>query len=102
MSPGERVSRGVQMVSEAAGFSYAALWSGWRWLLAPLCDDWSGLSLNRFIAILFAVSAVHGRLAHDVPITVNDILLAVLAGSLSFGKDVWLAYLNRKKEGEAG
>ena len=70
------------------------------WLLAPFVDSWNGLSLNRFLAVLFAVAATHGRFAHDAAITLNDVMLATLAGSLAFGKDMFIAFLNRKKEGE--
>ena len=98
MSPAKHASQAAQLVAEASGYSYAALWRGWRWLLAPLCDGWEGLSLNRFLAVGFGVAAVHGRLWHDVPITGWDVSLATLAGSLSFGKDVMLQFLRSKKD----
>lgn len=68
------------------------------WCLAPFVDSWTGLSLNRFLAILFAVAATHGRFAHDAPLTAADVTLATLAGSLAFGKDIFMGFLNRNKE----
>lgn len=68
------------------------------WGLAPLADNLEGLSLNRFLAILFAVAAVHGRLVHDSPITGWDVLLATLAGGLAFGKDCYMKFLDRLPE----
>lgn len=97
MSPSERISQGMQAMAESSGYAWGFVCRAFTWLFAPLCDDWKGLSLNRFIAIVFAAAAVHGRLVHDVPITVNDLVMAGIAGSLSFGKDVWLAWVNRKK-----
>lgn len=66
------------------------------WCLAPLVDSWEGLSLNRFLAILFAIAAVHGRFMDDKPMTLNDDLLATLAGALAFGKDAFFKFLDRK------
>ena len=95
MTPAQRVSKSVRMVAESAGYAGGALWTAWKWLLAPLCDSWDGLSLNRFIAILFAIAAVHGRLYHDQAIGWTDITMAVIAGSLSFGKDCFMIFLER-------
>jgi hypothetical protein len=66
------------------------------WTLAPFVDEWNGLSLNRFLAILFGVAATHGRFVHDTALTGWDMGFAIVAGSLAFGKDTWAAYLNRK------
>jgi len=99
MTLGERASGAVNAVAEGSGYVSAFAGRAFTWLFAPLCDDWHGLSLNRFIAIVFAAAAVHGRLFHDVPVTMNDVLLATLAGALSFGKDTFLAWVNRKKDG---
>ncbi len=98
---GERASQAVNAVAEGSGFAWGFAMRAFVWLFAPLCDDWQGLSLNRFMAIVFAAAAVHGRLFHDVPLTPNDLVMAGVAGSLSFGKDVWLAWVNRKKDGDA-
>lgn len=65
------------------------------WTLAPCVDSWTGLSLNRFLAILFAVASTHGIFWHDRPPTVTDLGFATLAGALAFGKDTWLAWVNR-------
>lgn len=99
MTLGQRASVAMESVAEGSGFVWAFVCRAFTWLAAPLCDDWHGLSLNRFIAIVFAAAAVHGRLFHDVAITMNDVLLATLAGALSFGKDTFLAWVNRKKDG---
>lgn len=72
------------------------------WLLAPLVDSWEGLSLNRFLAIGFAWTAVHGRLFHDQPITGWDLAMATLAGALAFGKDVFLDFLENRKTPSPG
>ncbi len=97
----ERTSTAIAIVSEGAGWGWAWLISAFKWCLAPLCDSWDGLSLNRFMAILFAIAATHGRFAHDSAITGWDIAAMVIAGSLAFGKDVWLAYIERKKDADA-
>lgn len=66
------------------------------WGLAPLVDGWSGLSLNRFLAIGFGVTAVHGRLGHDLALTGWDCTMATISGSLAFGKDLFTVFLTRK------
>ena len=101
MTLGQRTSQAVQAVAEGSGFAWGFVCRAFTWVFAPLCDDWSGLSLNRFIAIVFAAAAVHGRLFHDVPITGPDVLLATLAGALSFGKDTFLAWVNRRHDDSA-
>lgn len=103
MSP-LRVSKAVAEVT-----GYASAWStahgvrAFQWTFAFLCDEWSGLSLNRFLAIAFALDACHVRLVRfqflrdSLPTTWQDIAMAIIAGSLAFGKDVWLSYLEHKK-----
>lgn len=71
---------------------------GFIWVAAPFVDNWSGLSLNRFLAVLFAIAATHGRFMDDKPLTMVDVCFAVIAGSLAFGKDVWVSYLQRKQD----
>lgn len=70
----------------------------WRWTVAPLVDGYSGLSLNRFLAVLFGLAATHGRFAHEDKLGGWDVAMATIAGSLAFGKDIWTAFLNRKKD----
>jgi hypothetical protein len=67
------------------------------WLLAPFVDSWDGLSLNRFLAILFGTGAVRSVHWKGGEISWPDVAMAVVAGALSFGKDVFLAYLDRKQ-----
>ena len=88
----------VEKVAEGSGYAWAWGVSAFKWTLAPLCDSWDGLSLNRFLAIAFGIAAVHGRLFHDASITAMDNVLAAIAGSLAFGKDVWIAWLEHKKD----
>ncbi len=71
----------------------------YRFWLAPFCDGYSGLSLNRFLAVLFAVDGSSGVFQHPrVPLTWPDIAAMVIAGSLAFGQKAWTAYLQRSKE----
>ena len=72
------------------------------WLLAPLVDSWNGLSLNRFLAIMFASAAVKGAHWKGTGVSWPDVALAAVAGSLAFGKDVWMAYVNRNAEDRRG
>lgn len=69
-------------------------------MAAPFVDNWSGLSLNRFLATLFAIAATHGRFVHDDALTGWDVAMATVAGSLAFGKDIWTAFLNRNGQGD--
>src|ERR1035437_9136265 len=71
---------------------------GFVWIAAPFVDNWSGLSLNRFLAVLFGVTAVWPVLQKAItPITWPGVALATVAGSLAFGKDIWTAFLNRDR-----
>lgn len=72
---------------------------GFIWVAAPFVDNWSGLSLNRFLAVYFAVASTHGRFVHDEPLTWVDLGMATLSAGLAWGKDVFLAFLNRKNGG---
>lgn len=87
--------RSSAAITRGAHWSIRHLWEFW---MAPFVDKYNGLSLNRFLAILFAIAATHGRLAHDSPLTGWDNTMATIAGALAFGKDTFLAYLNRRKE----
>lgn len=99
MSPRERVSQAVAASLHISVRTAHELRRWWRWFFAPLCDDWRGLSLNRFLAVLFGVAASIGALQKPkTPLTGWDIAAMGIAGSLAFGKDVWLAYIYRKKE----
>jgi membrane protein implicated in regulation of membrane protease activity len=74
---------------------------GLVWTLAPFVDNWTGLSLNRFLAVMFGVSAVWPVYrTPSLPISWQGVALAVISGSLAWGKDVFLAYINRKKDDE--
>ncbi len=66
------------------------------WLLAPFVDSWTGLSLNRFVAVLFASAAVKGAHWKGTGVSWPDVALAVVAGALCFGKDVFMAYINKR------
>jgi hypothetical protein len=68
-----------------------------RWWLAPLVDKWDGLSLNRFIAIIITLATSHKPLFHEGDVTAADNCAFVIAGSLAWGKDMWLAYIERSK-----
>jgi hypothetical protein len=68
------------------------------WTLAPFVDSWEGLSLNRFLSVFFAVVGSHGRLVHDVPLTAIDLSVLILSGALAFSKDVFIDFLNRRKD----
>lgn len=96
MSPRERISEAFAASAHISVRTAHELRRWWKWSAALFVDDWHGLSLNRFLAVLFGLAATHGRFAHDQPITVNDVLMATLAGSLAFGKDVWLMFLQKK------
>ena len=100
MSPKERVSEAFAATAHISVRTAHELRRWWRWMFAPLCDGWSGLSLNRFLAVLFGMAATHGRFAHEEKLTMIDVCFATLAGSLAFGKDVWVAYLQRKLKDE--
>lgn len=77
-----------------------AIPKAFRWLHAPIVDTWPGISLNRLLAMLFASAAVHGSLMHERPVTLADIGMATLAGALAFGKDAFLAFVERNKKEE--
>ena len=111
MTPAQRVrkrlSASVAVVAEAGGYTWAWTAHGGKFLLAPLVDSWDGLSLNRFLAILFALNACHVHLVHwqlvrdNSPSSWQDIALATLAGSLAFGKDLFEIFLTRKATGSS-
>lgn len=67
-----------------------------HFLLAPVVDHWRGLSLVRFIAILLAIAATHGRFVDDKPLTWQDIVMATLAVCAALGGKYVLAFLNSK------
>lgn len=72
----------------------------YRWLFAPFVDDWHGLSLNRFLAVMFGVASVWPVFQKpSQALTMVDVCFAVIAGSLAFGKDIWLAYIQRGPQG---
>lgn len=74
---------------------------GFVWIAAPFVDNWTGLSLNRFLAVMFGVAAVYPVFQKPtVPLTWVSLGFAVVSGSLAWGKDVFLAYINRKKDDE--
>ncbi len=71
----------------------------YKWAFALFVDDWHGLSLNRFLAVLFGIAATSGVFQHPrLALTGWDVAMATLAGSLAFGKDIFLAFLNRHRE----
>lgn len=72
------------------------------WAFAPFVDSWDGLSLNRFLSVMFALTAVHGRLVHDAAVTGWDCTMAATAGALAFGKDVFIAFLEHRNQKESG
>lgn len=99
MSPKQRVSQALAATLHVSVKSAHELRRWWKWTVAPLVDGYSGLSLNRFLAVLFGLAATHGRFAHEQPLTMVDVCFAVIAGSLAFGKDIWLAYIQRGAQG---
>jgi hypothetical protein len=98
MTAHHRVSQAMAATLHISVRSAHELRRWWRWFFAPLCDDWKGLSLNRFLAVLFGLAGALGSLSKPrVPLTGWDVATMVIAGSLAFGKDVWVNYLQTKQ-----
>lgn len=96
MTPQQRVSQAMEAVVHGSKWTAKLPHRFYHWLFAPLCDNWKGLSLNRFLAVLFGLAATWGVFQKiSVPLTWPDIAAMVVSGSLAFGKDVFLAYINR-------
>lgn len=96
MSPHPRLQQAVAATVYVSSHTARELRHWWRWLFAPMCDDWRGLSLNRFLAVLFGAAGTSGVFQKPrVALTGWDVAAMVIAGSLAFGKDVWISYLNR-------
>ena len=101
MSPKERVSEAFAATAHISVRTAHELRRWWRWMFAPFVDDWRGLSLNRFLAVLFGVAAVWPVFQKpSQSLTVTGLGFAAISGSLAWSKDVWLAYINRKSGGK--
>ena len=60
-------------------------WRFAHFMLAPLVDDWRGLSLTRFVAIALIIILWHAIEGGHI-ISGNQVWFAVLAVSTAFGK----------------
>lgn len=98
MSPRERISHAISAVTHTSDATVRVARHFFHFWMAPLVDSYTGLSLNRFLAIVLTIAAVHGRFVDDKPLTAMDLCFAVLGASLAFGKSVFLSYLDRKKD----
>lgn len=97
MTRTQRASRAMRVVGVASSRS-CRRW--WRFYMAPLCDSYRGLSLNRFLAVLFGVASTHNVFVHDKALTAGDVAMATVAGALALGKDAFIAFVNRGKAAE--
>ena len=102
MSPKERISEAFAASAHISVRTAHEFRRWWKWTFAPFVDDWHGLSLNRFLAVMFGVAAVVPAFQKPPqPLTAIGLGYAFISGSLAWGKDVFLAYINRKNNDKA-
>lgn len=83
-------------------FKQSADWTRLWWLRTMLwflnvVSDEHGLSLNKFIAVFICFVIWHDTVIHEHGLTGATNWALVIAGSLAFGKYVWIAFLNRNQ-----
>ena len=66
-----------------------------QWLLAPVTEDWHGLSLTRFIAAFCCLLVWHDVVLHERTLTYVHLWVLVAAIATAFGKKVFGAFLQR-------
>lgn len=67
------------------------------WALAPLVENWRGLSLTRFIAVFLCILVGHEVVVHERALTGVDLWVLMLAVATAFGKKVFVLFLSRAK-----
>ena len=95
MTPRERVSVAVQTVKDGSLWTWNTVVVCWQWTLAPLVDQWHGLSLTRFISIFCCVIVGHEIFVHEHGLTGVDFWLIIAAIGTAFGKMTFEAVLQR-------
>lgn len=63
--------------------------------MAPVVDDYKGLSLTRFIAVALIVMVGHEVFVHEKGLTWIDFWVALAAIATAFGKSVFTILLSR-------
>ncbi len=65
------------------------------WLLAPLVENWRGLSLTRFLAIACYAFVGYEVWVHERPLSWVDLTVLTLGVATAFGKKAFLAWIAR-------
>lgn len=67
----------------------------WEFSMAPVVDDYRGLSLTRIIAVFLMVLIGHEVFVHEQGLTWIDFWIALAAIATAFGKSVFTFLLTR-------
>lgn len=67
----------------------------WEFVMAPVVDDYRGLSLTRFIAVALIVMVGHEVFVHERALTWIDFWVALAAIATAFGKSAFTLFLHR-------
>lgn len=98
MSPKERISQTMRAMGldhmENNSIVKGVVWI-FRFVFAIVVDSWDGLSLTRFLAVLFAYLVYFSVTALNGQITTNTLWLALAAASIAFGKSTFTFFLRR-------